>query len=288
MLERIKPNSIPEIHPLPEFLVEKRTKEFYEDTKEILQVPWMGVVTMAYAHYPEFYETLWKAVRPIMASQETVVACNRLRWEVENEVKKFDPPKRAHTLNEMGYAPREVENIKQTLEVFSHGNYLYALIATLARLALEQEVFPNKKEATEHIKPHSPQTEVPFVLMEEHHADEETKAIYSSVREKLGLPFVNTDYRALARWPTYFRLVWNDIENIVTTPEYEATLNSIHNKFVMEAMNLPNPTGASAQEIKDAADKAAPDAELLSVCQLFQWLLPGLMTNVAFFRFQLQ
>ena len=288
MLQRTKPNPIPSINPAPEYLVEGRTKELYEDTKSVLQVPWMGVITMALAHYMEFYEKFWMAARPMMASVEAVTACQTLRLEIEQEVQNLNPPNRHDALQEAGYAPQEINNIKETLEVFSHGNFPYTLMATLSRLALELGEFPSQSDAILFDQRHAPDVQVPFVLMEEHHADDQTKAVYASVRETLELPFVNTDYRALAQWPTYFRLIWRDLAPIIKTAEYEAVVANLHHRFVEEAMKLPNPTGTVAQDLKEAANRSASSDEILAVNQLFQWLLPGLITNVAFFREQLQ
>jgi hypothetical protein len=50
---------------------------------------------------------------------------------------------------------------------------------------------------------------------------------------------------------------------------------------------MPNPTGLTAQGLREAAEADASLAEILEVVRLFQWLLPGLITNVAFFRHQL-
>ena len=54
ILERLRPDPIPEIHPMSESLASGERAAWYEDTKRVLQVPWMGVVTMAYTHYPIF------------------------------------------------------------------------------------------------------------------------------------------------------------------------------------------------------------------------------------------
>ncbi len=49
-LARLRPEPIPEIHALPEYRAKGELGARYADVKEVLQVPWMGVVTMAYAH----------------------------------------------------------------------------------------------------------------------------------------------------------------------------------------------------------------------------------------------
>jgi len=51
-LPRIKPAPIPPIRPVPEYLADGALQAVYDDTKAILQVPWMGVVTMAFVWTP--------------------------------------------------------------------------------------------------------------------------------------------------------------------------------------------------------------------------------------------
>lgn len=90
-LPRLKPAPVPAIHPLPEYLAEGQRRSWYEDTKRVLQVPWMGVVTMAYAHYPTFYDTLWQGVRDLCASRPFIEACQRNREFVETEIARLGP-----------------------------------------------------------------------------------------------------------------------------------------------------------------------------------------------------
>ena len=288
MLTRFKPSPIPALNPVPEYKAQGRIKELYEETKQVLQVPWMGVVTMSLAHYQDFYETLLQATGPMLASTEAVSTYRSLRQEIEAEVQKFKPPKRSDTLLEMSYSPRELDDIRETIEVFSHGNFPYTMMATLSRMALEMDEFPTRSAAKPYEGRHAPNVDVPFVILEEHHADDQTKAVYGSIRSTLGLPFVNTDYRGFARWPTYFRMAWGDLAPVVATKDYEDMVARLHGRFVEEASKLPNPTGAVAADIKAAATKSASIEEVLQVNQLFQWLLPGLIANVAFFREQLR
>ena len=85
-LPRLKPDPIPAIYPVPEYLAEGELREIYEDTKAILQTPWMGVIAMAYAHYPTFYGRLWQGLRETFASAALVEACTDLRRDVEARV----------------------------------------------------------------------------------------------------------------------------------------------------------------------------------------------------------
>jgi hypothetical protein len=82
-LSRLKPNPIPKIAPVPEYLAEPDLKKLYEDTKAVLKVPWMALFFRSVARYPRFYATLWGGFRELSASAEFLAACHELRQEVE-------------------------------------------------------------------------------------------------------------------------------------------------------------------------------------------------------------
>ncbi len=290
-LPRLRPEPIPAIHPLPEYLAGGLRKAWYEDMKQVFQVPWMGVVTMAYAHYPTFYEILWRGVRDLCTSRPFVEAFRGNRALAETEVAKLDPPPIDERLREAGYAPREIEQIRQVVEVFSHGNQPYMVLATLARYLLEAGDMAgttDPKAAPPYAGRHAPEFDVPFLLMEAHHADQPTWDVYEDVKRVLNLPFVNTDYRALARWPSYWALAWGDLRQVANTPAHEAICRALHDRCVEQAAKtLPNAGGITAESLRRAAEKDAPFEEIRDMCRLFQWLLPGLVTNVAYLRAQL-
>ncbi len=287
-LPRLKPDPIPAIYPVPEYLAEGELREIYEDTKAILQTPWMGVIAMAYAHYPTFYGRLWQGLRETFASAALVEACTDLRRDVEARVAELSPPPICGRLESLGYGAREIAGIDDVIEVFSHGNFPYCLMATIGRLAMEGGEICQGDAAVPYTGRHAPDVSVPFLLMEAHHADEPTRIVYDDVKARLGLPFVNTDYRALARWPSYFALAWDDLAPVVATPAYESLVAGIHAKIVAAARALPNPHGLSGADLREAAAADAPVAEVLEMTRLFQWLLPGLVTNVAYMRYQLR
>jgi len=290
-LARSRPEPIPAIHPLAEYLAEGQRKAWYEDMKQVFQVPWMGVVTMAFSHYPNFYDELWRGARELCASRPYVEACRDNRAFVETGIMQMNPRPIAGELAAVGYAPREIENIRQMIEVFSHGNQPYLILATIARYLLEcgdmgGATDPAAAPAFE--GRHAPAFSVPFVLMEAHHADQPTRDVFEDLKQALNLPFVNTDYRALARWPSYWALAWSDSRAAATRPAHEDLCEALHRNCVRQTREgLPNPGGLSADALRRAAERDAPLAEIVQMCRLFQWLLPGLVANVAYLRAQL-
>ena len=288
-IKRLTPDPIPAIHPMPEYLATGQRAVWYEETKQVLQVPWMGVVTMAYSHYPTFFGELWQGLKPLCASRPFVEAFQDLRKTVEERTAQLRPAPLVGELSEMGYAPREIDAIRQINTVFSHGNQLYVIIAAMARHLLEIGDMTGGANAEPFKGRHAPEVTVPFLLMEYHHADEPTRAVYDDIKTTLQLPFVNTDYRAFARWPSYFALAWKDLRGKVGTPEHEAITQACHDRVAeLAAEGLPNPGGLSSSNLQRAAEADASLEEVLQVCRLFQWLIPGLITNVAYLRHQLE
>jgi hypothetical protein len=288
-IERLRPDPIPAIHPMPEYLATGQRLDWYLDTQRVLQVPWMGVITMAYAHYPTFFGELWRGLRPLCESRPFVEASQDLRTFVEQQTAALQPRSLIGPLSDIGYAPREIDNIRQMNTVFSHGNQPYVVIAAIVRHLLEIGDMAGGSVAEPFAGRHAPDYQVPFLLMEAHHADEPTRAVYKDVEATLNLPFVNTDYRAFARWPSYFALAWSDLREVAGKPKHEAICQACHDRVAkLAAEDLPNPGGLSAATLREAAAADASIEEVIEVCRLFQWLLPGLITNVAYFSHQLE
>lgn len=286
-LPRLKPEPIPAINPVPEYAADPELHAIYEETKRSLNVPWMGVVTMAFAHYRHFYRALWNGIHELVESKEFVNACSELRLFAEKRAMDLRPTSIVSELQAAGYADKEIDDIKVTNEVFSHGNMPYVLIATIARMLLEGHELGAKRPANKTQQP-SAMVTTKLTLMEKHHADPTTVALYEDVETTLGLPFVNTDYRALCRWPSYFTHAWAGLKPAVESASYEPTVAAVHDHAVALIRSLPNPGGLTSESLRLAAENDAGVDEIRNVVRLFQWLLPGLVTNVAFCRAQLE
>lgn len=286
-LPRSKPRPIPAVHAVPDYLADARLRAVYDDTKAVLQVPWMGVVTMAFAQYPSFYDALWTGLRPVAESEAFVTACATLRAAAEAGAGQLQPGALTDRLAGLGYAPRELDEIRALIEIFSHGNMPYLMIATAARLLLEGHDLSSQREAGPALRARGPAPAGSLVLMEQHHADPAGRALFEDIKGRLGLPFVNTDYRALARWPSYFALAWEELKPALSSLAYQDVVISVHAAAVSGTLSLPNPGGLTPAHLVAAAERDAPLAEVLQIVRLFQWLLPGLVVNIACLRRQL-
>lgn len=287
ILPRYLPAPLPAIHPTPERDAFGSLKRVYSETKEVLQVPWMGVVTMALAHYPTFYDTLWQSFRPLYESRQFTDACRQLRDQVESNIDALGPRSLVNELLAAGYSHQELNDIRELLEVFSEGNMPYLIIASQARVLMEGLPLSNVQEVTPSQK--APEEKAAkLILMEEHHANEQLRELYREIKTTLGLPFVNTDYRALARWPHYLERAWQDLSPNIRSQSYRTITNDLHATALNVVVELPNPKLVDPLALSSAATKDSTHEEVLEVIRLFQYLLPGLVANIAYFRAQLK
>ncbi len=287
-LPRALPAPLPAIHPVPEYAVEGERAARYADVKAVLQVPWMGVVTMAFAHYPQFFGALWDGLRPVCASEGFVGACRELRAFVEAGAADLGAPDRRAWLAEAGFGACEIDDIRATIEVFSHGNYPYLLIASSARRLLTGQAIGSDGAVAPFEGRHAPDVAAPFVLMERHHADPPLRAVYDDIMATLGLPFVNTDYRALGRWPRYFARAWADLKPVIDDDRHAALVEATYARALAATETLAGARAIKPDAVRDAAAQDAPLEQIGAVVQLFHALLPQLVVNVAFFRAQLR
>lgn len=287
--ERIRPDPLPRIEPRWEFQAEGALAATYADYRQALQVPWVGVVAMAYARFPAFFQCWWDGLRDVVDSRVYVEQTFALRRRIETAVATLDPPPITGRLAALGYSAREIDALRDVVEFLSHGNFVQAPAVFAARLLMESgEITGGPALPEKFAGSHAVACATPFVLMEPHHASRDTRALYADVRERLDLPFVNTDYRALSRWPSYFEQAWDDLRRHPGTPAHEALALDMHQAIFEACAALPNPHGLTSQKLQEAAARDADDAaHIRDVTRLFTHLIPGLVVNVAFFRHQL-
>lgn len=286
-MQRLKPDPVPAVYPLWEYKADGDLRDAYEAYKKTMQIPWVGVVTMAYAHYRTFFDTWWQAMEPVVGSQTYVDSAFALKQQVETRIANLNPPPITQRLLALGYSERELAEIRDMIDVITHGNFMQIPAVFSARLLLEGEPLIGNTTIGKKAKSHHMQVDTPFILMEPHHGLGDIHTLYSDVKATLGLPFVNTDYRCFSRWPSYFDMAWKDLRDLISTSHYESFVGDIHETIVETARQLPNPTHITPEALQEAAAKDGNMEQVLKTTRLFSWLLPGLVTNVAYFRAQL-
>jgi len=285
---RVRPDPPPRIRPVLDHEASAEIKAIYSELKTTLQVPWVGMITRAYARYPTFFSTLWKGLREVRASVPYVEAAMELRYKVERDVRALAPPSLGRTLRSIGYTEDEIRHLWEVFEIFSHGNNIYHPLVVTALVLLEGGELGSDQTSIERFSgSHAPDVGVELVFMEVHHGTPDIRALYDNIKEALGLPYVNSDYRALARWPSYLALAWQELKPVIGRPAYLAVVEAYHNRSVELCQELPNPGRLEGAALRRAATTDGSLEEVRDAVRLLIHNIPPLLVNMAFLRHQL-
>lgn len=278
----------PRVRPVLDHEASPLIASIYSELKTVLQVPWVGMITRAYARYPIFFATLWGGMRELCRSEVYVQATRELGAKVDADVLALSPPPVTDRLRRLGYLEEDFRNIRRVFEVFAHGNHLYQPLVMSALVLLEGGGLGGDPRAPiPSAGRHAPRVPRQFVLMEAHHVAGETRVLYDDIKATLGLPYVNSDYRALARWPSYLALAWSDLKPLVGTERHRRIADAYHRRSVEAVLGLPNPGGLTPAAVRDAAAQDACVDEVLSVVRLLLYNIPPLLVNMAYLRRQI-
>ena len=285
-LPRLKPNPIPKIAPIPSTWRSLRLRRYTKTPRRRCKFHGWASSPCPLRAIRDFTATLWGGFRELSASAQFLAACHELRQEAESA--SLSAPSILRKLHELGYTEPEISEIRALIEIFSHGNMPYLLIATAARLLLEGNEIGTSRSISKPVRSrHGPAAGGKLVLMEPHHAERQLQALYDDLKSTIGLPFLNTDYRALARWPSYFDVAWRSLKPLIGSPAYDEAVERVHKKAAALVLALPNPGELTRAKLIAAADEDTGAESVLNVVRLFQWLLPGLVVNVACMREQI-
>lgn len=284
-----RPEGEVRVRPVPEHRADAELTPVYRDLKAALAVPWVGVITQAVAYYRPFFLEAWRQFQPSARSHYFESRCDNIRltaWEAVGAA--FDIEPQSEALGALGYSERELAGIRETLDIFDYGNPKYLVLAT----AIQQSLCHGRRlgggplQERRDAMPRSPiyQTGPIPVMVEEHHALEGLKRVYDDMKATLRLPFVNSDYKAMGRWPSYLALAWGALKPHIDSAPYDRIREAVHERALAAAEGLPHEyfvDQARALEVGLSRDQAE---ELMRVISLFQWLLSGLILNVTHFK----
>jgi hypothetical protein len=284
-----RPARIPPVRPIAEHRADAELAMTYEDVKRTLGVPWVGVVVQALAYYRPFFDRAYSQIRPALMSQYFERTCTELRllcWQ--DMVDRFSIADQSTALRDTaGYSERELDEIRQLLDTFNYGNPKYFLLITAVNEALlsEESIGGVRPADSGDLLPRPPvraSSAIPAML-EEHHVGGDLRELYDDMKSALGLPFVNSDYKAMARWPTYLERAWQELKPALDTEPYRQVRQKLNDRCVLAARALPYPYRLGRGDLRALGMADSEIDELMDVVRLFQWLLSGLILNVTHF-----
>lgn len=255
-------------------------KSIYQDTRTIFAVPWVGIIIKVFANYPTFLNSLWTQLKKSASLHQYEIKSEEIRTlalRLASQLKL----KNIHGRLKTSLTHAQLQDIEELLDVFNYGNPKFLILAAAAKNALQGRQ-KRKTVVRKKWKFNARYIETaPPLMIQENKATGHVNELYSDIRSTLKLPFVNSDYKALAIWPTFLDLAWKSLR-----PNISTTLYTHHCKILQDFANgitldLPYPVAISKKELASRNEKF--DA-VYGTVKLFHNLLPGLILNVASFK----
>jgi hypothetical protein len=279
----------PKLVILQEEEVSEAVRECFDEITASLGFAVVNVIFRAFAKYPRFLRLQWDFLRSNALTQDFFDKTEVLRRQAQVNIREhFAVGDHRAELRMRGSSDTAVKEIKAVLDFFLYCDPFLLLMSSALQSSLAGRALPGKPWA--HLLPHytHPTRVQELRLVELEAALPNLQTVYREIMKVSGLPFVASDYRALGRWPDYLELAWEEWTKKIVTPAYQRGVRKLNELAVALALDLPFALAVNAETLKQAGFTPTQISDILATVDLFQGLLPGLITNIAAFKIGLE
>ncbi len=262
-----------------------RTRAIFDEFKQALGLPHVSVVYQAFAAYPLFLDLHWRALRPVLLTQEFFDIAARLRADAYTRVFNYLPvPDLCAQLSDKldDNARRQLSGV---VDLLQYKNPLLVLMVAAQFQAFDTPVGQTGKptQPAQH-----PVYSNPPELVPENPPPAEFRATFQEIRRTLGLPLVSYDFRAMARWPEFFKRFWQVLKQVRESPLYEGSHHLLRETAWGLAREFPLPVDVTVTQLSDAGMGDDDIASVVRITEMFVQSLSGLLLAVSIARIALE
>ena len=262
------------------------TRVIFWEIQQALGIPELRVYYPALAVYPHFLQLHWNTVRPLVQSGEFFACADRLRADAYTRAHNYlRIPDLCARLQEPQLGATARQELTAAMDLFHYLNPLLLLLFCAQMQALEGPV----GEAKAPLMPnsHPVYAESP-VLVHEQDASAPVRRRYEEIRRVLELPYVNSEYEAMARFPVLLDVYWDLLKRLLQSPVYQESQYGIRESAWSLVRELPGPIELSIEQLLDAGMKQENIGPVVRILDLFVRNLSGLLINVAIAKIALE
>ncbi|MDQ6767739.1 MAG: halocarboxylic acid dehydrogenase DehI family protein [Candidatus Eremiobacteraeota bacterium] len=263
---------------------DERAREAFRDIKSALRVPIVNLIFQAWAAYPKFLDVTWRRLRPSVLTIEFAALADSINKKVREGTESWPISDHAAQLRARAVNESDIARMREIVDLFTEVNPKLAILATAVDIALSGlsaggvgTKGPQRDEERERPKEFRG---VRFTLVEERDALPRVRSIYEDMKATLGLPFIETEYRAMASYPDWLEVWWKDGKPRAGDVRYKALGDDLAASAAQAARTLPHRLFLSNDLLESCALDDAKRAELRRINAMFTRLLPGLIMNL--------
>ena len=180
-------------------------------------------------------------------------------------------------MTDLSFSAGARHELTDVVELFNYNNPLLLLLASAQMQAFDKVV---GRVSQVHPALHPVYKQKP-VLVEEESAPSATKKIFEDIKRTLAVPVVNTDYRALARWPDFLHDYWAVLKGVAQSPLYKEHCQALRASAMALVQEFPQPFELTVAQLQDAGLSDEEVEAAVRITEVFVRLLSGLVLNLA-------
>lgn len=267
---------------------DERVREAFRDIKGALRVSVVSDIFQAWAAFPKFLEVVWRRMRPSVLTSQFAALASSIDAKVRAGAEDWAVGDHAASLRARAAGESDIARMREIVELFAQLDPKLMILASAVSVALTGASVggggtkgPHRDDERERPREFRGAR---FGLVEERDAPPRVRSIYDDIKATLGLPFVATEYRAMATYPDWLEIWWKDCKPRLQEPRYRSLCDTIARAGTYAAGALPHQLFFSAQLLESSDIVDAKRDELRRVSTAFEQLLPGLIVNAEIAR----
>jgi halocarboxylic acid dehydrogenase DehI len=263
---------------------DERAREAFRDIKSALRVPLVNLIFQAWAAYPRFLDLTWRRLRPSVLTLDFAELAGSIEAKVRTGTDSWPIIDHAAMLRARSVPESDLQRMREIVDLFTQVNPKLAILASAVDATLRHMPVggvgtkgPHREEERERPKEFRG---VRFTLIEERDAPPRVRSIYEDMRTTLGLPFIETEYRAMASYPDWLEVWWKDCKPLTMGEPYRTLGHDLAKAAADAAKRLPHRLHLSDDLLESCEIDETKRLELRRINGAFVRLLPSLIINL--------
>jgi len=188
------------------------------DIQSTLGIGWTPENWRAYAMYPSVMQLFWERLKGATQTESFLESAIAITERVYQDTNNWYQPSYQIDVNEA-----QRHQLQRVLNAFTFGNPQLLIQQIALSRTLAGEVVGQEGNADVRREPTAYQHSGIELIGEQsvRELSAEMQQVYRNIKQTLGVPIVNSDYQALARWSAFFLAAWEDILRWRERPEYQ-------------------------------------------------------------------
>ena len=268
------------------------TAGIYQEIRESLGLPFVPVPFLIFAAYPRFLELEWAALRPLVQTPEFFALADRLRADGYTRAHSyFQIPDLCQRVEDLRFSSGARHELTDTIEMLHYADALLLLLMCAQLQAFDHKVGKSasvsdtsgKRDASARLR----FTQRP-VLIEEESAPNPIRKLFEDIKRTTAMPWVSTDFLAMARWPEFLAAYWQVMKPLVQSPIYSESASAVCDTAWELTRELPVMLELTCDQLTDAGMEDEDVGACVRLIEMFVKKLSGMALNISAAKISLE